>query len=317
MNISPFYCNFSSPKRQPNLPKKTAFYRESDLAFERTSIPTNIKGVVHTIKRENSVAIRNIEITNEAAEKAIGKPRGQYTTIEFPALWQLTPKLRSTICKSLCQALDTMAQPYFHKMKKSECVVLIVGLGNRHLIADAIGPMASDLIHATYHIKQTDYAMFQKLDSAGICVLSPGVTGDTGLETCDIICNAAKVIIPNLIVCIDALVAKSPERLATTIQLTDAGITPGSGISAHKKALTKETTGVPTIAIGVPTVASAYTLLHDTLFSLGMEEKAKHLYNKKGQTEFFVCPKDIDFSMQATAFIIADAINKLWGIPNE
>ena len=293
---------------RPNFP------RESDLASERPSMPSEMEGVTQRVSNTEHLTLRHITIESEEAAKAIGKPKGQYITLEFPALWQMTPTIKESVIHTLSQQIEGLARGVFQGKPKGQRVVLVAGLGNRHLTADAIGPLTTDQVSATYHIKQTVPRLFRQMGCAGVCVLSPGVVAETGIDAGDVICDVAKAISPDLVVCVDALAARSVDRLATTIQLTDTGITPGSGVGNHRKALSKETLGIPCIAIGTPTVVSAFTLLYDLLQETGLGAHFEDMIKNKGQNDFFVCPKDIDCAVKEIGSMVASAINRLWGV---
>lgn len=141
----------------------------------------------------------------------------------------------------------------------------MAGLGNRYIASDAIGPLAVRDITVTRHIKELDPALFGSLGSATVSAIAPGVIRQTGIEAVEIIRGAAENVSPGLIIAIDALAAKSIDRLAVTVQLSDTGIAPGSGIGNARKAIDRATLGIPVISVGVPTVVDSSTLIYDML----------------------------------------------------
>ena len=190
--------------------------------------------------------------------------------------------------------------------------VLAVGLGNRYMTSDAIGPESIRAMLATRHLRQEDPSLFSRFAEVEIALLSPGVMAQTGIESRLLVAGAVDAIKPDLVIVIDALAARSTDRLATTIQLSDSGIRPGSGIGNSRLAIDREALGVPVLAIGIPTVVSSRTLVYDALLRAGMrdEDMPDRLDEVLGEgASFFVSPRQMDTVTERAAEIVADAVN--------
>ena len=192
-----------------------------------------------------------------------------------------------------------------------EGTVLVVGLGNEKITPDALGPRCVSLILATRHISE-EFAKaigFEKLRS--VAAIVPGVLGTTGIETAESIEGIAERIKPSCVIVIDALAARSTERLGTTVQITDAGVSPGSGVGNKRSRIDRKSMGVPVIAIGVPTVVDATTVAHDALQNAGMSEaETEKLLKKREENELMmVTPKEIDNVIDRAATLVAMSIN--------
>ena len=207
-------------------------------------------------------------------------------------------------------------------IEKEDYTVLVVGLGNREVTPDALGPLVVEELHITRHIikEYGKYATDEKT-SHMISAIAPGVMAQTGMETAEIVKGIVQEIQPDFVIAIDALAARNTKRLNRTIQIADTGINPGSGVGNHRAGITKETLGIPVIAIGVPTVVDAATIVRDTMESMidtleNIEPTEKyealnqmiapHLYG------MFVTPKDIDETIVALGLLISEALNMLF-----
>ena len=191
----------------------------------------------------------------------------------------------------------------------------MAGLGNRYIASDAIGPLAVRDITVTRHIKELDPALFGSLGSATVSAIAPGVIGQTGIEAVEIIRGAAENVSPGLIIAIDALAAKSIDRLAVTVQLSDTGIAPGSGIGNARKAIDRATLGIPVISVGVPTVVDSSTLIYDMLNLAGADDIPDCVKNALDNgRSFFVTLKDADSASRENAKLIARAINLAFSV---
>ncbi len=204
-------------------------------------------------------------------------------------------------------------------MDKKEYSVLVVGLGNREVTPDALGPYVADQLNITRHIikEYGRYAVDNK-DIHLVSAIVPGVMGQTGMETVEIVKGIVEVTKPDFVVAVDALAARSSKRLNRTIQITDTGINPGSGVGNHRNAINKETVGIPVIAIGVPTVVDAATIVNDAMEKLiyTLESSEKYELIKElispHLNGMFVTPKDIDETVKRISFTISDALNQLF-----
>ena len=276
----------------------------TDLALERKEYirKEELDGIKEEIKEDYGVKITTITVENEKGEKLLSKPNGKYITVEIGSFMK-NADLFSDKLIALRNELVTLLP--------KEGTVLVVGLGNEKITPDALGPKCVSLILATRHItKEFAKAIgFEKLRS--VAAISPGVMGTTGIETAESIIGIAEKIKPSCIIVIDALASRSTERLGTTVQLTDTGVSPGSGVGNKRSYIDKKTVGVPVIAIGVPTVVDGVTMASDVLQSAGMNEAEVDIIMKKcaGKELMMVTPKEIDNVIDRAASLLAMSIN--------
>ncbi|HHT87701.1 MAG TPA: GPR endopeptidase [Clostridiales bacterium] len=290
----------------------------TDLALEaRESFPDDdveIKGVTLTedFDKENNIRITTVEILDEAGAKAMGKSMGTYITIEAPELNNSSEDYHKPVSEHIKRSLRRLAGDLY----KEE--ILVVGLGNREVTPDALGPQVVDNLFVTRHLIREYGDEFKEKNHLGnISAISPGVMAQTGMETVEIIKGIIKETNPKLIIVIDALASRSINRLNTTVQLTDAGISPGSGVGNNRKALNEETLGIRVIAVGVPTVVDAGTIVADTLTkymeSTGFNEEDIFKFisevNSSQMYNMFVTPKNIDELVKQISFTISEALN--------
>ena len=261
----------------------------------------------------------------------MGKPVGNYITLEAPKLAVPDEDYHREVSEEMEYFLRQLLPA-----EKKDCSVLVAGLGNRQVTPDALGPYVADNLNITRHIVKEygKYAMGKdRVDPLSAIV--PGVMGQTGMETVEIIRGVVKETKPDVVIAVDALAARNSKRLNRTIQLSDTGINPGSGVGNHRNAITKETVGVPVIAIGVPTVVDAATIVSDAMESLirAMEtsDTLKGVgvvlqgYNAAEKYELvkeliaphlngmFVTPKDVDETVKRISYTISEALNHLFG----
>jgi spore protease len=188
--------------------------------------------------------------------------------------------------------------------------VLIAGLGNRNLTADTVGPFAAEGVTMTRPIALSDPSLFEKLNHAETSVIIPCVMGETGIESAHLVKSAVKIVKPDLVIAVDALAARSPDRLLTTLQICDTGIAPGSGVGNGRASINRSTMGVPVIAIGVPTVVESRTLIYDAIAkakSKALSQEIERILSE--ESSFFVSPKDSDVITENAAKIISSSIN--------
>lgn len=263
-------------------------------------------GIVAQEKQGEYVTLTEVEIqTNEAAEQ-MGKPLGRYWTVEGQTLKENHPKAMEEAAAVVQDALSRMMD------LKGKETVLVVGLGNWNVTPDSLGPKVVKQVFVTRHLAQT----LPKEMAEGfrpLAAVSPGVMGITGLETGEMVSGIVKQAKPDVVVAVDALAARKFSRINTTIQMSDTGIVPGSGVGNRRMELSKKTLGVPVIAIGVPTVVDAATLVYDTLSLAGAEEsqweQAAEEVLVPYAADLFVTPKDMDAVVERLSSIIASAIN--------
>ena len=273
----------------------------TDLALEskeRLEAEKNeMRGVVfeeHFDEKRN-VTITKVTIETENGAKAIGKPVGTYLTLEAPDMAVPDEGSHREVSEVLAEQLRAL-------VKENIESVLVVGLGNREVTPDALGPEVIGNLYITRHILREygEYA-FPDKKVAAISGIVPGVMAQTGMETLEIIKGIINETGPQLVIAIDALAARSVKRLGRTIQIADTGINPGSGVGNHRKGLNKETLGVPVVAIGVPLVVDAATIVYDAC------QDADKIPN--GIVGMFVTPKNIDEMVKSLSYTISEALN--------
>ena len=245
---------------------------------------TSLKeGFITSKETIDNTEIETTEIKSDEASNRIGKPKGKYCTIRFDRLDTLseTAPIKSAIVYSLKKIAGTYKN------------ALVVGLGNTDITPDSLGPFCVNSVIATRHITSEIKKDLGLENLNTVACLIPGVLGKTGIEAVDIIKSAVNRISPDLVIVIDALAARTPENLCRTIQMSDSGIAPGSGVKNERKALNKETLGVPVIAIGIPTVIDANALSD----GLG------------GTDDMMVTPKEIDLLISRSSALLSRAIN--------
>ena len=287
----------------------------TDLALEAhecaQSSPIHGVEVQEHYHKKSNTQITRVFITTKNGARAIGKPMGRYITIEAPDMAQADEGYHREIAKELSRQLHYMLPEL-----KKEKSILVVGLGNRDVTADALGPNVIDNLCITRHILQ-EYgkAAYNKDHVHAISSLAPGVMAKNGMETAEIIKGVIEQTHPDLMLVIDALAARNIRRLNSTIQLTDTGILPGSGVGNHRNALTQETLGIPVIAIGVPTVVDAATIVRSALDLLDSssslfdpdEPNIQKVFQEL--TNMYVTNKDIDATIKRLSFTISEALN--------
>lgn len=274
----------------------------TDLALEaRESIGHTVEGmngirVSEYYVGKNKNKVTKVVISTKNAEKAMGKPMGTYVTIEAAQLSDEDEGDDRDISECLARELKRLLP----ELKKEQSI-MIVGLGNRDVTADALGPQVTDQLHITRHIIRTyGRAAYGEGKVHEISSLEPGVMAKTGMETAEIIRGVVSDVKPDLILVVDALAARSIHRLNRTIQITDTGIWPGSGVGNHRHPLSKESLGVPVVAIGVPTVVDAATVARDVSNQKSDFAELKNMY---------LAGKDIDAVIRKVSFTISEGIN--------
>ncbi len=305
---------------------RTDLALEAREKFENDNV--EVKGV--TVKEENpgrNMKVTKVIIETENGAKIMGKPRGSYITLEAPDMTDSDEDYHREISEELAKILKELMP-----IEKKELSVLIAGLGNREVTPDALGPRVVDNMMITRHIirKFGKYAFGLKRNHQ-ISSIVPGVMAQTGMETLEIIKGVLEETKPDYIIAVDALAARSAKRLNRTIQITDTGISPGSGVGNHRHALNRESMGIPVIAIGIPTVVDAATIVSDTMNNLvsameearrledigksisQLEEAEKHELIREllspNLNAMFVTPKDIDEAVKRLSFTISEGIN--------
>ncbi|MBQ9806556.1 MAG: GPR endopeptidase [Clostridia bacterium] len=285
-------------------------YVQTDLACEvigeGESLP---KGVEHQIRTVGGISVSRVLISERAASEALNRPCGCYVSYQGHRLNLLGGSEEETLVRLLGGELRTMATRLSGKQVDPRFSVCVVGLGNRELTADALGPLVTSRLTATRHLREEARDLYGSLQCCQISTVTPGVLGQTGIESLELLCGVVESVSPDLLIAVDALAARSCERLASTVQLSDTGICPGSGVGNHRSEISRKTLGVPVISLGIPTVVHSSTLVLDALREAGMEEVEDSLHSVlQNRRSFFVTPKDCDGVTQAGVRILSRAI---------
>lgn len=290
----------------------------TDLALEvRESFPKDdveIRGVILTedYNEENKIKVSIVEIKDEKGSRAMQKPIGTYITIEAPEINHSDESYHKPVSEEIAKQLRKLAGD----RKREE--VLVVGLGNREVTPDALGPQVVDNLFITRHlIKEYGQEFKERNHMGNVSAIAPGVMAQTGMETVEIIKGIVQETNPKLLIVIDALASRSVSRLNTTVQLTDTGISPGSGVGNNRKALNEESLGTKVIALGVPTVVDAATIVADSLSKYmekgGFEEEEIDKFISEVREHqidnMFVTPKNIDESIKRISYTVSEALN--------
>ncbi len=309
----------------------------TDLALEEKerfeSDQVEVQGVVleEEYDKEREIRVTTVRIETENGAKTMGKPVGTYLTIEAPNLSSPDEGIHREVSEELAKYLIEVMKKIIPESERDK-EVLVIGLGNRQATPDALGPYVADNLNVTRHIVK-EYGKYAALEEMN-CVVSaivPGVMAQTGMETAEIIKGVVRETKPDLLIVIDALAARNSRRLNRTIQIADTGINPGSGVGNYRNAITKETIGVPVIAIGVPTVVDAVTIVSDTMENLlsaletseslkgvglvlgGYSEAEKYELIKEliapNLNSMFMTPKDIDETVKRLSYTISEGLN--------
>ena len=241
----------------------------------------NIAGVNVREEQLNDVVITTVTVTSDSATKIIDRPKGTYCTISFPRLDYVCDT--DNIIKATVKALKTVCK---NDIKNS----LVVGLGNTDITPDALGPFVADRILATRHINNKLKQDLGLKDLKSVSIITPNVLGKTGIESYDLVTAASSKIKPDIIIAVDALACRDPDRLCRTIQISNSGICAGSGVNNARKPLNKDTVGIPVVAVGIPTVIDANSFFDS-------------------HENMMVTPKEIDLLVEKAADILARAIN--------
>lgn len=272
----------------------------TDLAIEANEISGGkAPGTELRHKTDGTLRITEMTITTQQGAQLLKKPMGRYITMEGLSL---------TECfRDVSTQIQTAARELAQLLPESGSV-LVIGLGNRAITPDALGPLCTRHILATRHITG-ELAKSTGLDRLRpVSVIAPGVLGQTGIEAAEMISGLVRMLSPAAVIAIDALAARSLPRLGCTIQISDTGIAPGSGVGNHRTSLNRESTGVPVIAVGIPTVVDASTLALDILSGIGDLSDGSQTLGSKGDS-MMVTPREIDLLIERASKIIGMAVN--------
>lgn len=306
---------------------RTDLALETREKFEEDNVEIKGVRVEEELVEESEIKITRMVIETENGAKAMGKPKGSYITLEAPNMSEQDEDYHREISLQLAKVLKKLLP-----RKEAPAAVLVVGLGNREVTPDALGPRVVDNMMITRHIiREFGKYAFGEQETNVISGIVPGVMAQTGMESLEIIKGIIEETGPDCVIAVDALAARNTRRLGRTIQITDTGINPGSGVGNHRHGLNGESLGIPVIAIGIPTVVDAATIVSDTmsmliqamsqsvylknisvsLASLNEEEKydlIRELLSPSLNT-MFVTPKDIDESIKRLSFTVSEGLN--------
>ncbi len=279
----------------------------TDLAVEAKQLwenesgkTTKLSGVIATEKEIPYGKCELVDIINEEGEKALGKPQGRYVTLDITDLHESDRGQCIFHAKTLAQELRSCFSI------EEYGPVLVVGLGNRGITPDVIGPYSLDHLLVTRHLLKLAPKEFGQYRA--VSALETGVMGETGMETAEMILAVVKETKPSLVIVVDALASYSVTRMFSTIQMTNVGIVPGSGIGNNRMPVTEESLGVPVLAVGVPTVVDALTLCHDILEKHDAKDMDLSTLKNSG-TNYFVTPKEVDMNVKTVSFVVGLGIS--------
>lgn len=299
----------------------------TDMALEARNIvrgdaKEEIPGVRVNESEVGGVAVTEVEIVEESAEKLMGKPRGHYVTLDVPTFKDRDPDLKRELMESLTGQLKSLIP---QEVSQS---VLVVGLGNWNATPDALGPRVIERLLVTRHLSQVVHDDI-KDRMRPVAAVAPGVLGTTGIETLDIIRGIVKETAPDIVVAIDALAARNLNRLLGSVQIADTGIHPGSGVGNRREGLTEDSVGVPVIAIGVCTVVQSISIAQEAVHMLAEQladdmtfydilkqmapSEQRGLVDEVLGSRFsglMVTPKEIDVLIDDMAEVLSEALNR-------
>ncbi len=285
----------------------------TDMAIERRDLYKNankiedeINGVECNKEIIDDIIITRVKITNEEGERALQRKKGNYITIDTKKIDNIKEEKSEQIINLFSNELRKIIDK--HAKKNDE--ILIVGLGNLYSTPDSLGAKVVENTEITRHIKiYLPNAIDKNIRS--VSAITPGVLGTTGIETVEIVKGIVSNIKPKLILAIDSLCSKNIERINKSIQISDTGIVPGGGVGNRQEELSKETLGIPVIAIGIPTVLDAATIVIDTLNVCNITIEENEIVNKMklNNFNFIVTPKEIDSLIDSMSNIVSEGIN--------
>ena len=281
------------------------FTKRTDLALEAREIwqesaekTTRLSGVKATKQRQEGYPVTRVDILDGRGEAALGKPQGSYLTIDLTTFWQRKADFFERAVRAVGSQLKTLLPP--------EGPALVIGLGNDAMTPDAVGPLAVDSVLVTRHLIAAMPKHFSGFRP--VAVQRTGVLGTTGVESAEAVRGLVAEVQPALVIAVDALASRRVGRVCATVQLSDTGIIPGSGVGNHRSALNRETLGVPVFAVGIPTVVDAATLAADLLEESGITEIDEEKL-RGNQQNLMVTPRDIDQQVRDLAKVVGYGIN--------
>ncbi|MCB7320809.1 GPR endopeptidase [Lacrimispora sp. 210928-DFI.3.58] len=339
---------------EKDMKKRSGFQVRTDLALEEKESFEGDGGEISGVAlrewfhEDSQVKLTEVRILNEEGAASMGKPKGTYLTLEADRLSKEDEDYHSRISDELAHQIGRLMRRMLENAGKAGAAagagntdksasapasILVVGLGNSSVTPDSLGPRVLGNLQVTRHLEgQLGPGFLKNRNLPSLSGIAPGVMAQTGMETAEILKGIIHETQPDIVIAIDALAARSVRRLGTTIQLTDTGIHPGSGVGNHRHSLTRESLGIPVLAIGVPTVVGAAAIVHDTVSALigvlsGNEttkgtgswiadmdsEDQYQLIRELLEPEFgpmYVTPPDIDQSVKQLSFTISEGIHR-------
>lgn len=292
------------------------FEIRTDLAVETSEKRPDGKEIsgllVEKEKRGEDITITKVRIETQKAAKTMGKPRGTYISIEADQMMEEDSDYHREISEIFSEQLKNFLPKQYQKKK-----ILVIGLGNREVTPDALGPKVIDQLFITRHLlEEFGKYMVELEECCSISGIVPGVMAQTGMETVEILQGVVTQTKPDIVIAVDALAARSIKRLNRTIQITDTGIIPGSGVGNYRNAITREHLGIPVIAVGIPTVVDAATIVAD--FCTGLMENKQELEEMEETVRgmippklnaMYVTSKDIDEAVNRLSYTISEGLN--------
>lgn len=268
--------------------------------MESAAETAELKGVAAGERQREGFPVTAVEVLDEEGAKSIGKPAGHYVSLELDGLLRREEDSFSRAVTAIAGELrELLPIP-------DDGAVLVIGLGNRAITPDLLGPLAAEHILVTRHLVKGVPDHFSHYRP--VCALIPGVLASTGLESAEIAAAVSGAAKPAALVVIDALASRSLERVCRTVQISDTGISPGSGVGNHRAAIDRETLGIPVLAVGVPTVVDGATLALDVLAQAGVDGVEPEALGGQG-SDLFVTPREIDVQVATLAKAIGYGIN--------
>lgn len=287
----------------------------TDLARESRELAGNdLQGVSQSKEQHGPLLVERIVIETPEAADRLDKPQGRYITIDADNLSDREPELFTALSERIAEELSNLLDGI-----PEQADMMVIGLGNRFVTPDALGPETADRIYVTRHIR-TNAPELAPQGMRAVSAMAPGVLGTTGMETVEVVKGLVEHAKPAAVICVDALAARSTDRIHRTVQLSDTGISPGSGIGNMQDTLNRETLGVPVIAIGIPMVVYAATIAADTIGMVAQRtglpdnEALRALVDEVVREHFgpmIVTPKDIDLLTEDAAEILSNGINRM------
>ncbi len=295
-------------------------YIFSDLIMETSNVfslkkEANDRKGAYSEEQLGDVTVCRINIKNDEHARAYNCKKGYHVTVYTPEILLMGEAEKQTLSKILAREIKAVVCATLNTRKIDGKRFLIAGIGNKRITPDAVGSMTVEKINVTRHVEKINPRDFARMRVASVCSVSCGVLGETGIEALEILRGVTQSCSPDCIIAIDALAAKDAGRLASTVQISDSGITPGAGIGNGQSVIDKSTLGVPVIAVGVPTVISAATVIAAAVKEMGssvMNEKSERIIREK--RNFFVTPKECDLICDAVSDVLARAIDRALGV---